>query len=277
MGKRLQNNPDKSLSDSSFPLSFVMPSTEADSSASESAAEKITVLKAAAAKKVLPKRSTRGQRSSKSSASTDAADESLISNASSQGSFEPTEAQYLWGCELTRKNSSYVLPFPGDADPDHENQEHTLTIKSATLGIDAEEKERNVVEIRYFDREDKESRNVLASLTLGVQDFCRLDLRISHMFGREVSLKLIKGSGPISIIGNHLVETFSAVTDEDFEPDASSADASSDASGMETEGDEVEADEVKDITEDAEKEKKEEEKEKEKENTDKAKKPRRSK
>merc|ERR1712240_769549 len=262
--KRLQNNPDKSLSDSSFPLSFVMPSTEADSSASESAAEKITVLKAAAAKKILPKRSTRGQRSSKASDSTDAAEESLISNASSQGSFEPTEAQYLWGCELTRKNSSYVLPFPGNADPDHENQEHTLTIKSATLGIDAEEKERNVVEIRYFDREDKESRNVLASLTLGVQDFCRLDLRISHMFGREVSLKLIKGSGPISIIGNHLVETFSAVTDEDFEPDAS---------GMETEGDEVEADDVKDITEDAEKEKKKEEKE----NTDKAKKPRRSK
>ena len=98
------------------------------------------------------------------------------------------------------------------------------------------------------------------------------------MFGREVSLKLIKGSGPISIIGNHLVETFSAVTDEDFEPDASSADASSDASGMETEGDEVEADEVKDITEDADKEKeKEKEKENEKENTDKAKKPRRSK
>lgn len=252
-----------------------MPSTEADSSASESTAEKIAVLKAAAAKKILPKRSTRGQRSSKASgSSTDAADESLISNASSQGSFEPTEAQYLWGCELTRKNSSYVLPFPGDADPDYESQEHTLTIKSATLGVDAEEKERNVVEIRYFDREDKENRHVLASLTLGVQDFCRLDLRISQMFGREVSLKLIKGSGPISILGNHLVETFAAVTDEDFEPDASSADASSDASGMETEGDEVEADEVKDITEDADKHK---EKEKEKEDTDKAKKPRRSK
>ena len=52
-----------------------------------------------------------------------------------------------------------------DADP--ENECHTLVFKSAALGVNAEEKERNIVEIHYFDREEKEVRQVLTTLTLG--------------------------------------------------------------------------------------------------------------
>ena len=64
-----------------------------------------------------------------------------------------------------RKNSTHAIKFPVDADP--ENESHTLVVKSATLGINAEEKERNIVEIHYFDREEKEVRQVLTTLTLG--------------------------------------------------------------------------------------------------------------
>jgi len=240
-----------------------------DSAASDSdVAEKIASLKsdlksspkkAAADRKVLPKRTTRGQRWSKASESS--ADGSVVSSASSQDLYEPIEAHYLWGCELTRKNNCYVLPFPsgtaGDDDDDVENENHLLTIKSAALGVDAQEGDRNVVEIRYHDLEDKETSAVFASLTLGKQEFCRLDLTISHLAGRDVTLKLIKGSGPVSILGDQFVETFGSVVDEDFRPDASSAE-SSEASGMETEGDEVEANEVQDITDEAKKMEKEE-------------------
>merc|ERR1711942_345860 len=218
--------------------------------------EKIASLKSSA-RKILPKRVSRGVRKSNASESSTggetSADESFISGTSSHEELrQPTEAHYLWGCELTRKNSSYVLPFPSEDDAEAENQEHLLTLKSATLGIDAEEGDRNVVEIRFHDIDDKETRAVLASLTLGKLDFCRLDLKVSHLPGRDVTLKLIKGSGPVSILGNHLVEAFDGpiVHDADFQPDASSAE-SIDASGMETEGDEVEASEIRDITEDA--------------------------
>merc|ERR1712042_374729 len=180
----------------------------------------------------------------------------FISNGSTTGPeyLEPTEAHYLWGCELTRKNSTHAIKFPMDADP--ENESHTLVFKSAALGINAEEKERNIVEIHYFDREEKEVRQVLTTLTLGVGDFRRLDLRTALMDGRDITLKLIKGSGPVSLLGNHVVESFVNVDaeeeDEDFTPGDSTAEGeTTDASGMETEGDEVEADEVKDLTEDA--------------------------
>merc|ERR1712243_540331 len=162
-------------------------------------------------KKVLPKRSTRGQNGST------AADESLISNASSQD-YETTECYFLWGCELTRKSDSYVLPLPKTTDLSLEPEEHLLTIKSATLGVDAVEKERNVVEISYHDREDKATSSILASLTLGQLDSCRLDLRLTAVSGRDVTLKLIKGSGPVSILGNHVVESVnSLVVDEEYQ------------------------------------------------------------
>jgi len=213
------------------------------------AADKIAALKAAVQeKKVLPKRSTRGQNGSA------VADESLISNASSQD-YETTECYFLWGCELTRKNDSYVLPLPKTTDLSLEPEEHLLTIKSATLGVDAVEKERNVVEIRYHDREDKPTSSVLASLTLGQLDSCRLDLRLTAVSGRDVTLKLIKGSGPVSILGNHVVESVnSLVVDEEYQTEDSSADDDTDAaSGMETDGDDVGADEVKDLKEDTKK------------------------
>lgn len=239
-----------------------MPSVETTAAAAATDVnEKIAALKSSAKKaekRVLPKRGSRASRTSKSSVDMSAessaessADESFVSSASSsQEVLEPTECHYLWGCELTRKNDSYVLPFPHDENC--EDEQHVITIKSATLGIDAKEDDRNVVEIRYHDHDDKEARAVLASLTLGKLDFCRMDLTISHLAGRDVTLKLIKGSGPVSILGNHLVESFGGhPDDEDYIPDASSAESGTEASGMETDGDGVEADEVKDITEDA--------------------------
>merc|ERR1712142_28284 len=140
-------------------------------------------------------RSSRSSASMKSGGSTsaDSGDEtSFISNGSTTGPeyLEPTEAHYLWGCELTRKNSTHAIKFPVDADPEHEC--HTLVFKSAALGIHAEEKERNIVEIHYFDRDEKKVRQVLTSLTLGAAQF-RRGGRTALTDGRDITLKLIKG------------------------------------------------------------------------------------
>ena len=81
---------------------------------------------------------------------------------------------FLLRLALHRKNDSYVLPLPKTTDLSLEPEEHLLTLKSATLGVDAVEKERNVVEISYHDREDKSTSSVLASLTLGTFFLARL-------------------------------------------------------------------------------------------------------
>merc|ERR1712098_997190 len=95
-------------------------------------------------------------------------------------------------------------------------------------------------------------------------DSCRVDLRMTQVGGREVTLKLIRARVP-SLFSAITLESLQSLSGEDdeYEPDASSAEDVSDASGMETEGDEVEADEIKDLKEDekkAEEEKAKEEK-----------------
>jgi len=240
-------------------------STSATPDAVQLTMEKIANLKRLA-------RASRASRTSsrKSGGSTSAADSgdegSFISNGSRLEDFlEPIEINHVWGCQLSRKSSSFALPFPADANPD--NEHHTLVFKSAALGVEAEDKSRNLVEIHYQDRDEKEQRHVLCSLTLGVSEFCRLDLRTTLVSGREITLKLIKGSGPVCILGNHIVTSYvdpaeaavdtgdedASSADEDFKPEGDSAAdlETSDASGMETDGDEVDADEVKEITEDA--------------------------
>jgi len=245
------------------PVDTATTSTTSTSTATPDAVQ-LTMQKIANLKRLA--RASRSSRKSGGSTSADSGDEgSFISNGSRLEDYlEPAEVTHVWGCELSRKSSSHVIPFPAEADPD--NEHHTLVIKSAALGVEAEDKDRNVVEIRYQDRDEKEQRHVLCSLTLGVSEFCRLDLRTTLVSGREITLKLIKGSGPVCILGNHHVESYvdadaaavdtdvdESSADESFKPEGdSTADVeTTDASGMETEGDEVDGDEVKDITEDA--------------------------
>merc|ERR1712136_299515 len=127
---------------------------------------------------------------------------------------------------------------------------HMLWFRSATLGLDAVEKERNVVEIRCLDREGKEQRLQLCALTLGRQETCKLDLAMTWTLDREVTLKLVKGSGPVSVVGTHVTEAVELEdgVDSEFVPGESSADDT----GMETEGDDVDATEIDDLKKDAE-------------------------
>jgi len=173
--------------------------------------------------------------------------ESTASGVSSLGGLVEAHEQYfLCGCELSRAKDSYTFRLPESAV----DEGHMLWFRSATLGLDAVEKERNVVEIRCLDREGKEQRLQLCALTLGRQETCKLDLAMTWTLDREVTLKLVKGSGPVSVVGTHVTEAVEVEdgVDSEFVPGESSADDT----GMETEGDDVDATEIDDLKKDAE-------------------------
>jgi len=214
-----------------------------------------------AAKKLVAKTGSRSSasRSRSRGASTSASEVSGISNVSSVASateeVEPVERFSLWGCELaqnigTRCNDTHVLKFPEDADED--NEVHRLSLKSATLGLNAREKERNVVELHFVDTAGEEQRIAIASLTLGTLDTCKLDLAMTWARGQDMTLKLVRGTGPVAIVGNHVIEVYDEAEDDAYVP--TDDESSATESGMDTEGDDVEDTEVTDIVKDAVKE-----------------------
>ena len=80
-------------------------------------------------------------------------------------------------------------------------------------------------------------------------DACKLDLAVTWTRGRDITLKLVKGSGPVAIVGNHVVETYEDADDDDaYVP--TDDESSADETGMDTDGDGVDADEVDDIVKD---------------------------
>lgn len=235
-------------------MASVESAVSTDLSAVDMAAAK--KLAAVTAAKPVTKAGSRSSRSRSRGASTSASEASTVSNASSAasaassaagaGEADPVERFFLWGCELSRSRDTHVLQFPTDADEDAEV--HRLSLKSAALGLNAIEKERNVVEIRFLDAKGEEHRLALASLTLGAMDACKLDLAVTWTRGHDITLKLVKGSGPVAIVGNHVVETYDDADDDAYVP--TDDESSADETGMDTDGDGVDADEVEDIVKD---------------------------
>jgi len=187
-------------------------------------------------------------------------DASMASDASRSldstlGGAEPIEKIFLWGCELSRKNDTFVAKYPVDDTTDLEHEElHQLVLKGATLGEDAKENDRNVVEVRFEKASGEEQRLTVTSLTLGVAETCRLDLTMTWSKDHDLTFKLIKGSGPVTLLGNHIM-TPTMEEDSLFVPDdeeMATTEDEAEESGMATDGDEVDASEVKDLEADKE-------------------------
>merc|ERR1712135_158475 len=91
----------------------------------------------------------------------------------------PQGEYFVWGAELSRSRDVHVLKLDEDV---------------------------NVDEIHTTDFSDKEQRHPIASLTLGKREFANLDLCLSWSKTKEIKLKLVMGSGPITLTGNHFIE-----------------------------------------------------------------------
>jgi hypothetical protein len=123
-----------------------------------------------------------------------------------------TSERFLWVCELNENEPmkkwvpGNVLEFEDEDDSDFVC--NSLIVKTAVLGENAKESERNLVAIKTTGYPDKkEFEQPIFSLTLGRNDMISgLDLTVAADHNQEVEFKLVKGTGPVFITCMHLVE-----------------------------------------------------------------------
>jgi len=113
---------------------------------------------------------------------------------------------YFWGAELSCSAPTHSWKLFQEEEECEDDMRHLLFLRQATLGVNAIEGERNIVQVTSKDFEGKVVKHVLCSLTLG-QGLDTTDLDLTLQYDHEVSFKLIKGSGPVHLVGNHYVET----------------------------------------------------------------------
>jgi len=165
----------------------------------------------------------------------------------------PKDEFFMWGAELSRSRDLHVLKL--DEDVNEEEEHHMLLLKQVCLGINAIEGERNVVEIHTTDFSDKEQRHPIVSLTLGRKDFANLDLALNWTKTKEIKFKLVMGSGPVTITGNHHVEHLNLPTAEEIEDPDFVAEETDDETEISTfeDPEEISESELKELAEDKEK------------------------
>jgi len=123
---------------------------------------------------------------------------------------------YFWGAELSCSSPMHSWRIFHPEDECEDDLRHLLFLKQATLGVNAIPGERNIVQITSKDYEGNVVRQVLCSLTLG-QGLDTTDLDLVLQYDHQVSFKLIKGAGPIHLVGNHYVETPEKEAEEELE------------------------------------------------------------
>merc|ERR1711970_806468 len=129
---------------------------------------------------------------------------------------QPREEFFLWGTELSRSRDQQVLKLDEDIN-------------------------------------DKEQRHPIASLTLGKKDCANLDLCLAWTKNKEIKFKLVMGSGPITISGNHHVEYLTLpedIDDPDFIAEETATDDETELSTFE-DPEELEENELKELAEES--------------------------
>jgi len=148
------------------------------------------------------------------------------------------EREFLWGVNLTKETAEQNWDFE-EEDDDIDYCTHTLLLKSAVLGKDAKEGERNIVEAVTKNFDGKELVVPILSLTLGRNDMCPLDLTFTEVF--PVKFRLAEGSGPVHLVGSDCVDY---PEDPDADADATEVELTEDETEVtegDTEGEEVAA------------------------------------
>ncbi|XP_014213444.1 nucleoplasmin-like protein isoform X3 [Copidosoma floridanum] len=124
--------------------------------------------------------------------------------------------EYLYGITLSgEKKFETWDPEPKNDDNDDSNQQcgidQKLIIKMALLGHDAKEGEINVIQVEARSL-DGVTKIPIAILEMGKQSQVSMDLSFPDA---PVTFTLIKGSGPVHIVGHNLLD----MEDEDVEGD----------------------------------------------------------
>jgi hypothetical protein len=117
--------------------------------------------------------------------------------------------EYFWGCKLTKDKPEETWAPARKEDEEEEDDDdfvqETLFLRQAVLDVGAVKGERNVIEVKTKTFQGKsETAITIASLTLGTNDMCSLDVNFNHDI--PATFKLVEGNGPVCLVGQHLVE-----------------------------------------------------------------------
>lgn len=122
------------------------------------------------------------------------------------GMEQPQPEEHLWLGTLSGTES--VLKFEGCDDA-----ESSLILKRATLDGDCDDDSRHVVQVISLDHTDSRIHGTLCSLSL--KNNCSVSLD-SMVISPPTAFKLVKGKGPLTLLGNLMKET-DAGLESDFE------------------------------------------------------------
>lgn len=127
---------------------------------------------------------------------------------------------YFWGVTLDKTKNTEV--WDPDVKPDANDSshvfrgEHTLLVKQAVLGPEVPDGEVNVIEVEAMGYKSDIKFPVVVLTGGSGNSQCVLDLLFPDP---PVTLKLVKGNGPIHLLGNHSVGTGEGMADEEDDDD----------------------------------------------------------
>merc|ERR1711970_1478538 len=116
----------------------------------------------------------------------------------------PQTEEHMWTATLSKDNK--IVKFDGCDDA-----ESTLILRRATLDVECEDEGRHIIQVISLDHEDNRITGSLCSLKLNGQCTVSLD---GLSASPPTAFKLVKGNGPITLIGNLIKEI-----DQDLMPD----------------------------------------------------------
>ncbi|XP_015371695.1 PREDICTED: mitotic apparatus protein p62-like isoform X4 [Diuraphis noxia] len=123
---------------------------------------------------------------------------------------------YFWGVTLDKTKATEV--WDPDVKPDANDSshvfrgEHTLLVKQAVLGPEVPDDEVNVIEVEAMGYKSDIKFPVVVLKGGTGHSQCVLDLLFPDP---PVTFKLVKGNGPIHLLGNHSVGTGEGMADEE--------------------------------------------------------------
>ncbi|KAK3788375.1 hypothetical protein RRG08_025100 [Elysia crispata] len=130
-------------------------------------------------------------------------DDSTKSNGYAAGL---TEMEYFWCIELNDSNKTHTWMNNDDMeDGDEDFIEHTVFLKSATLGANAVPNEHNLVMLESAGSDGEPQKGCIVHLCYGQNNMTPLDITVSGKMG-PTTFTLAEGSGPVYISGNQLME-----------------------------------------------------------------------
>jgi len=122
-----------------------------------------------------------------------------------------TSEEFLWSCELSAANKDYAWAPEVTWDPEDDTKPvHKLLIKSAILMPIAKKDDINIVQIESEGYNQEKVKVPVLAMRGGTD----LQTYVDILVPSNAKLTLIKGEGPVHLIGSHCIDFFASIDGE---------------------------------------------------------------